>query len=121
MRKRYRSGSGSSTFAITPEAIITPSRRSATMPVMALTDPYRVLIALARSGQALRPDDLGLILDWPIERVHATLRKLVASRLMPVAVDATGAYRITLSGLRRMRSFPPRADRHDDDEPDDAA
>jgi hypothetical protein len=48
------------------------------------------------------------------------VRKLVAIRLMPVAVDTTGAYRITLSGLRGLRSFPPRADRHDD-EPDDAA
>ena len=84
---------------------------------MALTDPYRVLIVLARSGQALTPDELGLILDWPVERVHVTLRKLVASRLMPVGVDTTGAYRITLSGLRRLQ---PRADRGDD-EPDDAA
>jgi len=85
------------------------------MPVMPTADNHRVLIVLARSGQALTPDDLGLILDWPIDRVHATLRKLVASRLMPVGVDTTGAYRITLSGLRRLRS-----DR-DDDEPDDAA
>jgi len=69
------------------------------------------------SVMAVKPDDLGLILDWPIERVHATLRKLVASRLMPVGVDTTGAYRITLSGLRRLE---PRADRGDDG-PDDAA
>jgi hypothetical protein len=73
------------------------------MPVMALTDPDRVLVALDRSGQALTPDELGLILDWPIDHVHAALRELGAMRPMPVGVGADGAYFITLPGRRRLR------------------
>jgi hypothetical protein len=40
---------------------------------MPTADPRRVLVAVARSGQALAPDELGLILDWPIDRVCAAL------------------------------------------------
>jgi len=86
------------------------------MPVMAFTDPYRVLVALDRSGQALAPDDLGLILDWPVDRVCAALHALIAIRPMPVGVDAEGQYFITLPGRRRLR---PDTDRDADD--DDAA
>jgi hypothetical protein len=89
----------------------------ATMPVMALADRYRVLVALARSGQTLAPDELGLILDWPIDRVHAALRELVAMRPMPVGIEADGAYFITLPGQRRLRPLRSR----DGDEPNDAA
>jgi hypothetical protein len=93
------------------------------MPVMALADPYRVLVALARSGQALTPDDLGLILDWPIDHVHAALRELVAMRPMPVGVDAEGQYFVTPPGRRRLRPYAERGvdDDDDGDEPDDAA
>jgi hypothetical protein len=85
--------------------------------VMALDDPHRILVVLARSGQALKPYELGLILDWPIDRVHAALRELLTMRPMPVGVDADGQYFITLPGRRRLR---PRGDRGDDvDDGDD--
>jgi hypothetical protein len=74
--------------------------------VMALADPYRVLVALARSGQALTPDELGLILDWAINHVHAALSELVRMRPMPIGIDVDGAYFITPPGRRRLR---PRA------------
>jgi hypothetical protein len=87
------------------------------MPVMALADPYRVLVALARSGQALAPDELGLTLDWPIDRVSAALLALTAIRPMPIGCDAEGGYVITSAGRRRLR---PRRDRGDVDDGDDA-
>jgi hypothetical protein len=86
------------------------------MPVMPTADPHRVLVELRRSDHALSPGELALRLDWRIDRVHAALRELAAIRPMPVGVDAEGAYFITLPGRRRLR-----ADRDDDDEPDDAA
>jgi len=92
------------------------------MPVMALADSYRVLAALARSGQALTPDELGLILDWPIDRVCAALHALTVIRPMPVGVEADGAYFITLPGRRRLRPHTDRdVDDDADEEPDDVA
>ena len=70
---------------------------------MAFADPDRVLVALDRSHQALTPDELGLMLDWPIDHVHAALRELGAMRPKPVGVEADGAYFITLPGRRRLR------------------
>jgi len=87
---------------------------------MALTDPYRVLVVLARSGQALKPYELGLILDWPIDRVHIVLRELLTMRPMPVGVDADGQYFITPPGRRRLRPRHVDGDDDDGDEPDDA-
>jgi len=84
---------------------------------MALADPYRVLVALARSGQALAPDDLGLILDWPIDRVCTALHALTAIRPMPIGVDAEGQYFITLPGRRRLRPHLERDVDDDSDEP----
>jgi hypothetical protein len=91
--------------------------------VTALADPYRVLVALARSGQALTPDELGLILDWPIDHVQAALSELVRMRPMPIGIDVDGAYFITLPGRRRLRPYAERGvdDDDDGDEPDDAA
>jgi hypothetical protein len=89
------------------------------MPVMALADPYRVLVDLARAGRALMPGALALRLDWGIDRVDAALRELVTMRPMPVGVDADGAYFITLPGRRRLRA--DRDDAADGDEPDDDA
>jgi len=89
---------------------------------MALADSYRVLVALARSGQALAPDELGLILDWPIDRVCAALHALTVIRPMPVGVDAEGQFFITLPGRRRLRPHVEHDVGDDgDDEPDDAA
>ena len=91
---------------------------------MALADSYRVLIALARSSQALTPDDLGLILDWPVDRVCAALHALTAIRPMPVDVEADGSYFITLPGRRRLQPHVERDvddDDDDGDEPPDAA
>jgi hypothetical protein len=88
---------------------------------MALADPYRVLVALARSGQALTPDELGLILDWPIARVCAALHALTAIRPMPVGVDAYGQYFITPPGRLRLRPPVERDVDDDGDEPNDAA
>jgi hypothetical protein len=87
--------------------------------VMALADSQRVLVVLDRSGQALKPYELGPILDWPIDRVHAVLRELLTMRPMPVGVDADGQYFITLPGRRRLQ--PHEDDDDDGDEPDDAA
>jgi hypothetical protein len=93
------------------------------MPVMALADPDRVLIAHDRSGQALTPDELGLILDWPIDHVHTALSELVRMRPVPIGIDADGAYFIALPGRRWLRPYAERGvdDDDDGDEPDDAA
>jgi hypothetical protein len=73
--------------------------------------PIPTASSLARSGQALSPDELGLILDWPIDRVCAA-QALTSIRPMPVGVDAYGQYFITLPGRRRLW---PHTDRDADD------